>query len=70
MSIIFTWSATNEGEGLKVIHFRNIERFRKEINDFIRSMLAPHGTIAVAMNLQSRGKDPGAANLNMVNSSL
>jgi hypothetical protein len=33
-------------------------------------MLSPDGTLAVAMHFQSRGKDPGAANLNMVNSSL
>jgi len=36
----------------------------------LRSMLAPHGTIAIAMNLQSGGNDLAAANLNMVNVSL
>jgi 2-polyprenyl-3-methyl-5-hydroxy-6-metoxy-1,4-benzoquinol methylase len=36
----------------------------------LRSMLAPHGTVAIAMNLQSRGSDLTAANLNMVNVSL
>ncbi len=36
----------------------------------LHSMLAPHGTIAIAMNLRSRGNDLVAANLNMVNVSL
>ena len=36
----------------------------------LRSMLAPNGTIAIAMNLKSRGNDLEAANLNMVNVSL
>lgn len=32
-------------------------------------MLSPDGTVAIATFLQSKGKDLGAANLNMVNSS-
>jgi 2-polyprenyl-3-methyl-5-hydroxy-6-metoxy-1,4-benzoquinol methylase len=43
---------------------------RLELLRRLRSMLAPHGTIAIAMNLQSRGSDLAAANLNMVNVSL
>ena len=43
---------------------------RLELLRKLRSILAHHGTIAIAMNLRSRGKDPGAANLNMVNASL
>ena len=43
---------------------------RLELLRRLRSILAPHGTIAIAMNLRSRGKDLGAANLNMVNASL
>jgi 2-polyprenyl-3-methyl-5-hydroxy-6-metoxy-1,4-benzoquinol methylase len=34
------------------------------------SMLAPDGVLALAMHFKSNGRDPGAANLNMVNSSL
>lgn len=43
---------------------------RPEVINKLRSMLSPDGTLAVVMHFQSRGKDPGAANLNMVNCSL
>jgi 2-polyprenyl-3-methyl-5-hydroxy-6-metoxy-1,4-benzoquinol methylase len=43
---------------------------RLELLRRLRSMLAPHGTIAIAMTLRSRGNDLAAANLNMVNVSL
>jgi 2-polyprenyl-3-methyl-5-hydroxy-6-metoxy-1,4-benzoquinol methylase len=43
---------------------------RSKLIDKLGSMLSPDGTLAVAMHFQSRGKDLGAANLNMVNSSL
>jgi hypothetical protein len=33
-------------------------------------MLSPQGVLAIAMNCHSRGRDVGAANLNMVNCSL
>ncbi len=46
------------------------EEDRLELLKNLRSLLAPHGIIAVAMNCRSRGKDLGAANLNMVNCSL
>ena len=36
----------------------------------LRYMLSPQGVLAVVMNFRSRGKDVGAANLNMVNCSL
>ena len=36
----------------------------------LRSMLSLNGVIAIVTHLQSRGKDLGAANLNMVNCSL
>jgi 2-polyprenyl-3-methyl-5-hydroxy-6-metoxy-1,4-benzoquinol methylase len=52
-----------------VLHYFDSEK-RIELLQTIRSMLAPDGTVAIATFLQSKGKDLGAANLNMVNSSL
>lgn len=49
-------------------YFRPEER--SELIGKLGSILSPQGTLAVAMHFQSGGKDPGAANLNMVNSSL
>lgn len=46
------------------------ERERTELIRNLHAMLSPQGVLAVAMNCDSRGKDPGAANLNMVNCSL
>jgi cyclopropane fatty-acyl-phospholipid synthase-like methyltransferase len=43
---------------------------RRDLFKRLRSMLSPTGDIMIAMNMRSRGKDPGAANLNMVNCSL
>ncbi|MBF0531063.1 MAG: methyltransferase domain-containing protein [Deltaproteobacteria bacterium] len=43
---------------------------RVELFQKLRSKLSPQGTLAVAMNFQSGGKDIGAANLNLVNCSL
>ncbi|MBF0508521.1 MAG: class I SAM-dependent methyltransferase [Deltaproteobacteria bacterium] len=43
---------------------------RVELFQKLRSKLSPQGTLAVAMNFQSDGKDIGAANLNLVNCSL
>jgi len=43
---------------------------RSELIGKLGSMLSPDGTLAVAMHFQSKGQDPGAANLNMVNCSL
>jgi 2-polyprenyl-3-methyl-5-hydroxy-6-metoxy-1,4-benzoquinol methylase len=43
---------------------------RSDLLQELRSMLAPHGVLALAMHFKSNGRDPGAANLNMVNSSL
>ena len=36
----------------------------------VRTMLAPRGVLAIAMNCHSQGVDAGAANLNIVNCSL
>ena len=46
------------------------EEDRTELLRNIRTMLLPQGVLAVVMNYCSRGKDVGAANLNMVNCSL
>lgn len=46
------------------------EEDRKGLLEKLRGMLSPQGVLAVVMNYQSRGKDVGAANLNMVNCSL
>jgi 4-hydroxy-2,2'-bipyrrole-5-carbaldehyde O-methyltransferase len=49
-------------------YFPNEERL-----DFLgklRSLLSPQGVLAIAMHVQGRGRDLGAANLNMVNCSL
>ena len=46
---------------------------RQERSELLRGMhqrLAPSGTLSVVMNFASRGKDPSAANLNLVNCSL
>ena len=43
---------------------------RHELVNTLRKMLSPDGVLAVVMNFHSRGKDLGAANLNVVNSSL
>ncbi|MCK4486404.1 MAG: methyltransferase domain-containing protein [Desulfobacterales bacterium] len=51
-----------------IYYFPSQERF--ELLKTLRSMLSPNGVVAVAMHFQSRGKDLGAANLNMVNCSL
>jgi len=46
------------------------EEDRKGLLYKLRGMLSPQGVLAVVMNFRSRGKDVGAANLNMVNCSL
>jgi cyclopropane fatty-acyl-phospholipid synthase-like methyltransferase len=46
------------------------EEDRTELLHNLRTMLSPQGVLAVVMNYRSRGKDVGAANLNMVNCSL
>ena len=52
-----------------VLHYFDSEK-RIELLQTLRSMLSPDGTVAIATFLRSKGKDLGAANLNMVNSSL
>ena len=52
-----------------ILYYFSKEDRIKLLND-LRSMLSPAGLLAVAMNFNSKGKDIGAANLNMVNSSL
>ncbi len=51
-----------------IYYFRSEKRL--ELIDRLRSMLSPNGTLAIAMHFRSKGKDLGAANLNMVNCSL
>ncbi len=46
------------------------EEGRAELLHKLRAMLSPKGVLAVAMNCHSRGRDVGAANLNIVNCSL
>ncbi len=46
------------------------EEDRADLLRKLRTMLAPRGVLAVAMNCHSQGADVGAANLNMVNCSL
>ncbi|KMY67337.1 hypothetical protein AAU61_10850 [Desulfocarbo indianensis] len=43
---------------------------RPEFFSLLRSLLSPHGRLALVNNFQSKGKDPMAANLNIVNCSL
>jgi 2-polyprenyl-3-methyl-5-hydroxy-6-metoxy-1,4-benzoquinol methylase len=43
---------------------------RHDLFNRLRSVLSPTGDIMIAMSMRSRGKDLGAANLNMVNCSL
>ena len=52
-----------------VLHYFTSEK-RIELLQTICSMLSPDGKLAIATFLQSKGKDLGAANLHMVNSSL
>jgi 2-polyprenyl-3-methyl-5-hydroxy-6-metoxy-1,4-benzoquinol methylase len=52
-----------------VLHYFTSEK-RIELLQTLRSMLYPYGTVAISTFSQSKGKDLGAANLNMVNSSL
>lgn len=52
-----------------IIYYFPLEE-RYELLRMLRSMLSLDGVIAIVMNLQSKGKDLGAANLNMVNCSL
>jgi SAM-dependent methyltransferase len=43
---------------------------RSEFFGLMRSLLSPNGSFALVNNFQSKGKDAGAANLNIVNCSL
>ena len=52
-----------------VLHYFTSEK-RLVVLQTLRPMLSLNGTIAIATFLKSNGKDLGAANLNMVNSSL
>jgi 4-hydroxy-2,2'-bipyrrole-5-carbaldehyde O-methyltransferase len=52
-----------------ILYYFNDED-RAELVHRLGAMLAPQGVLAVAMNCRSRGMDVGAANLNVVNSSL
>ncbi len=49
-------------------YFRDEDRL--ELLHNLRALLSPQGVLAVVMHFRSRGKDIGAANLNMVNCSL
>ena len=52
-----------------IVYYFSVKE-RLELLNRLRSMLAPNGVVSVAMHFQSMGKDLGAANLNMVNSSF
>jgi 2-polyprenyl-3-methyl-5-hydroxy-6-metoxy-1,4-benzoquinol methylase len=52
-----------------VLHYFTSEK-RIELLRILHSMLSPDGTLAISTFLRSNGEDLGAANLNMVNSSL
>jgi 2-polyprenyl-3-methyl-5-hydroxy-6-metoxy-1,4-benzoquinol methylase len=52
-----------------ILYYFN-DQDRTELLHNLRTMLSPQGLLAVAMNCHSRGRDIGAANLNMVNCSL
>lgn len=52
-----------------ILYYFNDED-RTELLHNLRAMLSPQGVLAIAMNCHSKGKDIGAANLNMVNCSL
>jgi 2-polyprenyl-3-methyl-5-hydroxy-6-metoxy-1,4-benzoquinol methylase len=52
-----------------VLHYFTSDK-RIDLLQTLRSWLSPEGTVVIATFLQSNGKDLGAANLNMVNSSL
>jgi hypothetical protein len=52
-----------------VLHYFTPEK-RIELLQTLRPMMSSDGTVAIASFFQSRGKDLGAANLNVVNSSL
>lgn len=52
-----------------ILYYFN-EEDRNKLLENISGMLSPQGVLAVVMNCHSRGKDIGAANLNMVNCSL
>ncbi len=52
-----------------ILYYFN-EEDRAELLSALRARLSSQGVLAVAMNCHSRGKDIGAANLNMVNCSL
>jgi 2-polyprenyl-3-methyl-5-hydroxy-6-metoxy-1,4-benzoquinol methylase len=52
-----------------VLHYFTPEK-RVELLQTLRSMLSSDGIVGIATFLRSKGKDLGAANLNMVNSSL
>ena len=51
-----------------IYYFSDEHRFK--LLQLLHSILSPGGVVAIAMHFQSRGKDVGAANLNMVNCSL
>ena len=52
-----------------IIYYSPLEE-RYELLGMLRSMLSLDGVTAIVTHLQSRGKDLGSANLNMVNCSL
>jgi 2-polyprenyl-3-methyl-5-hydroxy-6-metoxy-1,4-benzoquinol methylase len=52
-----------------VLYYFSLEQRLKVLRK-IREVLSPGGKIVIAMNFKSGGTDPGAANLNMVNTSL
>lgn len=54
---------------INILYYFNKED-RHELVNNLRNMLSPGGILTVVMNFHSKGRDIGAANLNVVNSSL
>ena len=54
---------------INILYYFNKEDRLKLLNN-LHNMLSPNGILIVVMNFHSKGKDIGAANLNVVNSSL
>ncbi|KPA16314.1 McpI, partial [Candidatus Magnetomorum sp. HK-1] len=54
---------------INILYYFNNEDRYKLLNN-LYNMLSPNGILIVVMNFHSKGKDIGAANLNVVNSSL
>lgn len=54
---------------INILYYFN-KKDRKELIDNLKKRLSPNGVLMIVMNFHSKGKDIGAANLNVVNNSL